>query len=231
VSAMLPMPGDGVYDTDDLALGNVGIYTWTVTVPGNPTQQTVTLACGSPSGTFTITRADIGALTLSSTGSGGAGTPSGTVPTARGAQLDIPSVGIAAPLVRVSRNGNDIATPADPSLAGQFDEGAVALDPFGTIVVSGRASDPAGTAGALGPLATVAPGAKVTLIDVYGKTQKFVVDSVTTAPRSVDIDATLLTQTDPLRLVIFSATTPVSYGPGGSLVTYRDNVIVVCSPG
>jgi hypothetical protein len=225
----LPLPGDGTYDTADLPLTAIGYYTWTFTVPGNATQVAVSQTCGSGAGTVLVTRADLGALQVTNTSTQGSTAPTAGAPAAKDPQLDIPSAGIAAPLVAVGLAGTGIAVPADPAQAGELTAGATAGDSLGTIVVAGRVSDTHDAPGALFTLASVAPGAAVTLIDVNGKTRKFTVDTVTTLPRTQVLPATLFTQSTPLRLVILSATNPVWYGPGGSLVTHLDHVIVVAS--
>jgi hypothetical protein len=223
----LPLTGDGTYSTPDVALPRIGYYTWTLAVPGNTMQPAVNLACGYPTGRFVVARDDVGALTVTQTGTTGATAPSG-VPAAKGPVLTIASQSIAAALVSMSRAGAGLAVPANAAQVGQFDEGAMVGDLLGTIILAGRPSDASGAAGGLLNLSSVTVGAAVTLTDVGGKTQKFVVDSVTILPRTQDPAADLFTQSSPLRLVILSTTGMVTYGAG--LVTYLNHVIVVASP-
>lgn len=228
-ASTVPLSGDNSYSTDPITPTLVGYYSWTVSVPKDAAQAAVAQACGDPAGTFQVVRADLGALTVNNTGSAGASAPSGTT-AGKGPVLSIPSASINAPLVRVGLLAPGIATPADPSLAGEVDVAAHAGEAAGTIVVAGRASDPNNAAGALFRLPQVATGAQITLKDpVTGVTQKFTVTAVQTYPRSQALPASLFTQTDtPLRLVILSATDPVWYG-GGTQVTYRSNVVVIAT--
>jgi hypothetical protein len=200
-----------------------------VGVPGNATSAAVTIPCGSADGTFQVTRPDVGALTVPSTSTSGSTVPSGAVPASADPQLSIPTAGISAKLVPASLSGTDVTVPADPSLVGQLDAGAGAGDPLGTMILAGRASDTHSSPGSLAGLASVTPGAAVTVKDVWGKTRKFTVATVQVLPRTLPLPASLFAQSGPLGLVILSAGDPVHYGPGGSLVTYRSHVVVTAT--
>jgi hypothetical protein len=228
--ASVVLDGDGTADTDDVTITAVGYYSWTVAVPAGPGQAALSVTCGSAGGTFLVQRPDLSALTVQSTSTAGSTAPSGATPATSGPQLVIASAGIAVPLVSASLLGTDITVPADPSLAGQLDAGAGVRDTVGTAVIAGRASDTHGASGGLATLASVAAGATIKVVDLAGAKRTFTVDSVQILPRTAALPASLFTQSTSLQLVILSAADPITYGPGGSLVTYRSHVVVVASP-
>ena len=97
-------------------------------------------------------------------------------------------------------------------------------------MVAGHVGTPSGAKGALFPLQRAAPGDVITLADTNRRSQKFVVDSVTSQLRTQPLDATLFAQgpsATPLRLVVLTSTDATSYG-GGS-VTYVSHWIVTAT--
>jgi hypothetical protein len=227
LTTTVSLPGDGDYPTKAFTLPVSGHYTWAVSVPGNATQPAITLDCGADDQTFAAVRPDLTALTLTQTGSVDA-TPPGSTTAARSAKLTIVNGPIAAPLVSAGPLLGGIDVPANVALAAEFDQGAHAGDLLGTIVIAGRPTDPNNAPGALANLAGVSVGDQVTLVDVSGKTQKFIVDGTTTLPRGQQIPASLLVQDEPLRLLILSTTDPVPYGSG--LTSYRSHLLVSAAP-
>ncbi len=227
LTSTVPLAGDGNYPLKTFTIPVSGYYTWAVAVPGNPTQAAITLDCGADDKTFLVVRDDIPALTLTQTATAGSSAP-GSTAAAKGARLTLASGPVNAPLVSVKPLLGGIDVPPNIALAGQFDQGAHVGDLFGAIVVAGRPSDANNAPGAMVNLSKVAVGDAVTLVDVNGKTRKFTVDSTSTLPRTDPIPASLLTQGDPLRLVILSTTDPLTYGAG--LTTYRSHLIVTATP-
>ena len=221
------LPGDGDYPTKAFTLPVSGYYSWAVTVPGTATQPAIAIDCGTDDLTFPVVRPDLAALTLIQTGSIDA-SPPGSTAAAKSAKLTIVNAPIAAPLVSAGPLLGGIDVPANVALAAEFDQGAHAGDLLGTIVIAGRPTDPNNAPGALANLAGVNVGDLITLVDVNGKTQKFHVEGTTTMPRSQQIPASLLVQSDPLRLLILSTTDPVPYGSG--LTSYRSHLLVSASP-
>jgi hypothetical protein len=219
--------GNGTTAAATITPAATGYYSWTVSVPSvGKLQGAASIACGDPRSVFAVSRPDVGPLDLTTTGSVGATDPSGTAP-AGGPTLTISSASVAAPLVGVPLDPPGIAVPSDYSMAGELDVGAHAGDMWGTIVIAGRVGDVHGAQGALYQLPHVAVGDTITLTDVNGLTGRFTVGSVATRPRTDVLPASLFTQTGPLRLVILTATDPVSFG--GGLITYRSHMIVTAT--
>ena len=227
-SATTMLQGDGTTTAATVTAAATGYYTWTVDLPSpGRTQASASIPCADPQSVFAVTRADIGALDVTSTGSVGATVP-GPPPPGGGPMLSAGSASVAAPLVSVPLNAPGIAVPSDYSLAGQLDEGAHIGDQWGTVIVAGRAGDVHGAHGALYGLPHLQVGDTIRLTDVDGLAGTFRVTSVTTRPRTDVLPADLFAQSGPLRLTILTATDPVPFGAG--LVTYRSHVIVTATP-
>ena len=227
LTSTVTLAGDGDYPTKPFTLPFSGYYTWAVSVPGNSTEPAITLDCGADDRTFLVVRDDIGALNLSQTATGGSTAPDSTA-AAKTAKLTITTGPVNAPLVSAKGLLGGIDVPPNIALSAQFDQGAHVGDLLGAIVIAGRPSDANATPGAMANLSKVNVGDAVTLVDVNGKTGKFVVDSVTTLPRTQSIPANLLAQGNPLSLVILSTIDATLYGAG--LTTYRTHLIVTATP-
>ncbi|MGZ4626504.1 MAG: class F sortase, partial [Kineosporiaceae bacterium] len=221
------LQGDGTTTAATITAATTGYYTWTVNLPSaGKTQASASIPCADPQTVFAVTRPDIGALDVTTTGSIGATAP-GPPPPAGGPMLSAASASIAAPVVTMPLNPPGLAVPSDYSLTGQLDVGAHVGDQWGTVIVAGRVGDVHGAPGALSTLSHVQVGDTIRFTDVDGLTGNFRVTSVTTRPRTDVLPADLFAQSGPLRLTILSTTDPVLFG--GGLITYRSHVIVTAT--
>ena len=201
-------------------------------MPASASQAAASIDCADPGSTFAVARDDIGALDVTNTSTAGALTPP-TRPPTTGATIVVSAAdrgaNLKAPLVPMSLLGSGVGTPDSIALAGVLDAGAHPGDRWGTVVVTGRVGDAQGRPGALFPMQRVAPGDTITVTDTNRRTQRFVVDTVGTQPRTAPLPAALFTQGQgPLRLVVLTATDATTYA-GGTLVTHVSHWIVTAT--
>lgn len=136
------------------------------------------------------------------------------------AQLQIPTLGITAPVAEVFSNGGQLPPPADTHLVGWWAASQLPGSARGTTVLVGHV-DAASGPGALFALRNVQPRAPVQ-VSSGGQQTNYQVDSLTYYPKTTGLPPSLFSTNGPAQLVLISC--------GGSFDktarSYRDNIVV-----
>lgn len=146
----------------------------------------------------------------------------GSVPS--GSRLQLASIGLDAPIVGVTTDGNVMQVPADPRVLGWWTGGAAPGVGTGNTVIVGHINY-AGVSGALAALPHARPGQLFTLAEPE-RTQSYRVQAVRTYPKTSGLPAAIFTRTGPAELVVITCGGPFDSGSGN----YEDNIVAYATP-
>jgi sortase family protein len=146
-------------------------------------------------------------------------------PDAEPTRLTVPALGVDAPVVAVAVLPNgQLAVPDDPHVLGWWRDGAWPTAPNGTVVIDGHVDTRADGPGALFHIASVAPGATVSLA-TPGGFATYVVQAVRHYPKAA-LPAEVFDAAGHPRLVLISCGGVFDHATR----QYRDNVVVYATP-
>jgi hypothetical protein len=147
--------------------------------------------------------------------------PEGAAPT----RLSVPALGVDAPVVAVAvRPDGQLAVPGDPHVLGWWRDGAWPTAQSGTVVIDGHVDTRQDGPGALFHIASVAPGATLSLA-TPGGSATYVVQAVRHYPKAA-LPAEVFDTTGNPRLVLISCGGVFDHATR----QYRDNVVVYAVP-
>jgi len=138
--------------------------------------------------------------------------------------LQVPNLGIEAPVDAVGLDGSAMAIPTDPTRLGWLTGTAKPGDLVGASVVSGHVSDRDDRPGALSRLDEVRPRATIIWTDSAGRTYRFRVERVRLFSRDHALPAWLFATDGPHVLHLITCAGRIST-PGGGF-HYRSNLVV-----
>lgn len=139
--------------------------------------------------------------------------------------LEIPSLGVAAPVAGVELDGQAMAIPNDVWQVGWLKSSARVDDLVGVSLLSGHVSDRVDRAGALARLGELKVGDAVTWRDPSGNALRFRVTTKATYPRSSGLPPEVVAREGRHRLAIVTCTDRVDLG--GGRFRYASNLVVV----
>jgi hypothetical protein len=216
--------GDGVYTLPAVTATYTGYYAWVAGTAAAPLQNAAGHACGVPSETSKIVRADGPAFRINTGGAGYTAAAAASTP-----RLKISgSSNVNAPLVTSKTDGDTVTIPDNIKQTAQWNDGARVGDKLGTILVVGHVSDSWNHQGGLFNLKKAKAGDIVTLTDVHGKTQKFKITSLTRHKKGAPLPKKYFAQDKKLSLVIVSCVDDVKQSNG--TVKHANNLVVQAVP-
>ncbi|HET6151341.1 MAG TPA: class F sortase [Marmoricola sp.] len=141
-----------------------------------------------------------------------------------GGTLQIPSIGVTAPVDSVGLDGTTMALPDDPARVGWLDTTAPAGGPDGSSVLAGHVSDEHDDPGALWSLRDITVGAHAIWTDAAGVPHVFVVTAMAHYPRATGLPAATFGATGPHVLRLVTCADRLTTAGGG--FHYADNLVV-----
>lgn len=146
----------------------------------------------------------------------------GTVERSSGMRLQVPGVGVDAPVHRVGLDGGAMAVPGDVRRVGWLGSSAAPGDPMGSAVFSGHVSSRTGRPGAFGRLRLVERGQRVRWV-AGGRTHTYVVTSVRRYSRRAGVPAAVFRTDGPAVLNLVTCAGRVTTDTG---FHYTQNLVV-----
>jgi sortase (surface protein transpeptidase) len=215
-------PRNGTVRTPKVAVDEPGWYTWRVVVAADRKNKRVSHRCGMKAESTLVHRDDYGPFDIE-TGA----TDHGTAQVA-GRGLDIPKLGIQAPVVTVGATKDRMKVPSNIHTLGWLNRSAQIGEMIGNTVIAGHVSDNHDRPGALWKLRNAKKGQVVTVRDAQGKRHKYRITGRSTHLRSKSLPKRIFATTGAHRLVLVTCTARVTY-PNGSF-HYTRNLVVVAKP-
>ncbi|WP_156993128.1 class F sortase [Pseudonocardia acaciae] len=146
-------------------------------------------------------------------------------PVAEPTRLSLPALGVDAPVVGVTvGTDGQLGVPDNPAVLGWWRGGAWPAAPRGTVVLDGHVDTREAGPGALFRIASVSPGATVSLRTADGAAN-YVVQAVRHYPKSA-LPAEVFDTTGNPRLVLISCGGAFDHATR----QYKDNVVVYATP-
>jgi hypothetical protein len=217
--------GDGAYVSPAVTVPRAGFYVFREQITGSATVAAVRTACADTAETT------LGAPAIITGGAGpfprAAAAASGRSAASTPAQVQVPSLGITAPVqpATIDLSTGELGVPADIHHTGWWRDGAAPGDPAGTVLIAGYVDSAVGGAGSFFPLKSAQTGAIVTITTRSGATVRYRVTGVQTVLKA-DLPIGIFTRTGPARLVLVTCGGPFDY----QTRHYLDNVLVYATP-
>ncbi|MGA8258109.1 MAG: class F sortase, partial [Nocardioides sp.] len=243
--------GDGTYRTRPSVVREPGCFTYSERIPRTPLTESASTEPGVPVETALVTRPVTPSVPEVPTGAAPAvewtprpiegdafmpssrakprflhrfypGVASAASPGGPVSRLELPRIGVSAPVASVGFDRGTMAIPRDTGTVGWLATTAAAGDLIGSSVISGHVSDPQDRPGALWRLRSARPGDVVHWRSGPAVT-RYVVKSVRRYPRSKGVPAELFRTDGPHTLHLVTCARKVVRG---DRFHYRDNLVV-----
>ncbi|WP_436697539.1 DUF7507 domain-containing protein [Nocardioides sp. BYT-33-1] len=219
-------PTDGTVDTPSVKVSEPGYYTWVVSTGADRRNLAATHACGLPSETTLVHRADYGKVRIET---GYAGTDASVQGRkVRPAQVAIKALGMKAKLDTVGLRKGSMVIPGNVARGGWLGQSALPGDLVGSTVIAGHVSDRKDRPGAFGKLRKAKKGQVVSVRASDGTVQRYRIDRVFTQPRKKGFSGAEVSTTGAHQLTLVTCTGKVSYANGR--FHYTKNLVVVATP-
>jgi uncharacterized repeat protein (TIGR01451 family) len=219
-------PIDGTVDTPSVKVSEPGYYTWVVSTAADRRNLAATHACGLPSETTLVHRADYGKVRIET---GYAGTDASVQGRkVRPAQVAIKALGMKAKLDTVGLRKGSMVIPGNVAKGGWLGQSALPGDLVGSTVIAGHVSDRKDRPGAFGKLRKAKKGQVVSVRASDGTVQRYRIDRVFTQPRKKGFSGAEVSTTGAHQLTLVTCTGKVSYANGR--FHYTKNLVVVATP-
>jgi sortase (surface protein transpeptidase) len=140
--------------------------------------------------------------------------------------IDLPTIGISAPIVPVSVEDGVLEVPPSVSTVGWWRRGASPKDSEGTVVLDVHRDSRKEGRGPFASAERLSPGDQVSLIDADGVTHSYRVTTVTTYAKTALPYAELFRQDGPARMVLVTCGGAYDKSGGG----WDSNVVVEFEP-
>ncbi|WGX97230.1 sortase domain-bontaining protein [Nocardioides sp. L-11A] len=219
-------PVNGTVDTPSVKVSEPGYYTWVVSTGADRRNLAATHACGLPSETTLVHRADYGKVRIET---GYAGTDTSVQGRkVRPSKVSIKALGMKAKLDTVGLRKGSMVIPGKVAKGGWLGQSALPGDLVGSTVIAGHVSDRSDRPGAFGKLRKAKKGQVVTVRASDGTVQKYRIDRVYTQPRKKGFSGAEVSTTGEHQLTLVTCTGKVSYANGR--FHYTKNLVVVATP-
>ncbi|MCR1784885.1 DUF11 domain-containing protein [Nocardioides carbamazepini] len=219
-------PANGTVDTPSVQVSEPGYYTWVVATAADRRNLAATHACGLPTETTLVHRADYGKVKIETGYAGTEASVQGRV--VRPAQVSIKALGMRAKLDTVGLRKGSMVIPGNVAKGGWLGRSALPGDLVGSTVIAGHVSDRADRPGAFGKLRKAKKGQVVTVRASDGTIQRYRIDRVFTQPRKKGFAGTEVSTTGEHQLTLVTCTGKVTYANGR--YHYTKNLVVVATP-
>lgn len=143
-------------------------------------------------------------------------------------RVQLPAVGVNAPVEAVPEEGGALAIPDDIAIAGWDDVTAAAGARAGTTLIAGHRDDSTGGLGEFGPLESAEPGDAVRVTLAGGGTVEYRVERVESYPKA-DLPPAIVGTLGRHRLALVTCGGPLVAGEDGRL-HWAHNVVVWARP-
>jgi hypothetical protein len=151
--------------------------------------------------------------------------PELTVPKLSPNELDIPSLGVLAPLQSETIANSSLNIPSDVHTVGIWADGGQVVDTKGTVLLAGHINYFNQGNGALYDLSTISPNAEIFVSSPTGKVTEWLADSLAAFPKA-NLPQNIFDPTGPRHLVIVTCGGAFNSATGH----YVDNVVVTANP-